>query len=254
MRLIRIFCLLSVMLCVNVCPVLAKAPTTPKILFTSARDDNYEVYLMNPDGSEQMNLTQHRAQDVQAVWSPTGEQILFVSDRDGVRDLYLMDPDGTHVRRVFKREANRDDPTWAPDGNQIAYTYTDWGAAAGKFSISIATLGEQEEELLVNGFYPVWAPDGTEIAYIAYVAFGHTRRVTLIDLRTRKPNLLLAKKAMDWQNDPAWSAAGGKLVFSWNKHPLPPDHNPLVDAFPVEWRNKVTIYSINRDGTGSNNL
>ena len=51
--------------------VFAQAPTTPKILFTSARDGNYEVYSMNPDGSEQVNLTQHRANDVDAVWSPT---------------------------------------------------------------------------------------------------------------------------------------------------------------------------------------
>ena len=52
----------------------AKAPTTPKILFTSTRDGNREVYMMNPDGSEQVNLTQHRAADLETVWSPTGEQ------------------------------------------------------------------------------------------------------------------------------------------------------------------------------------
>ena len=92
MNLILIFCLLSLMLCVNVCPVFAKAPTTPKILFTSFLESNYEVSVMNPDGTEQVNLTQHRANDLEAVWSPTGEQILFISDRGGVRDLYLMDP------------------------------------------------------------------------------------------------------------------------------------------------------------------
>ena len=62
--------------------------------------------MMNPDGSEQVNLTQHPADDLDAVWSPTGEQILFISDRQGtrVRDLYLMDADGSNVRRVFKRK------------------------------------------------------------------------------------------------------------------------------------------------------
>ena len=71
---------------------------------------------MNPDGSEQVNLTQHRAADLDAVWSSSGEQILFVSDREGVRDLYLMDPDSRKVQRVFKKDAYRDDPTWSPDG------------------------------------------------------------------------------------------------------------------------------------------
>ena len=72
----------------------AQAPGTAKIVFVSARDLNREIYLMNPDGSEQVNLTKNLADDLFPVWSPTGEQILFVSDRDGIRDLYLMDADG----------------------------------------------------------------------------------------------------------------------------------------------------------------
>ena len=233
--------------------LLAQAPTTPKILFTAAAwDGNYEIHIMNPDGSEQVNLTQHRANDVGAVWSPTGEQILFVSDRGGNRivfdrDLYLMDPDGSNVRRVFKREASRHSPTWSPDGTQIAYELVNSGNRMT--TIHIATLGEQEERPLVDGFYPAWSPDGTEIAYTTYLqGIGHTRRITLIDLNTRKRKLLLPKEAMDWQNRPSWSSVGDKLVFSWNKNPLPPDHDPL-DRFPPEWRNKETIYSVNRDGT-----
>ena len=253
MRLIRIFCLLSVMLCVNVFPVFAKAPTTAKILFTSARDGNREVYMMNPDGSQQVNLTQHRADDQQAVWSPTGEQILFVSDRGGVRDLYLMDPDGTHVRRVFKRKAkvNKDSPTWSDDGKQIAYGINDWDNI--KFLIYVATLGEQEEVLVAEGFGPAWSPAGKEIAYTSYVIGNFHRRVTLIDIHTQKPKHLLPKKAMPWQNHPSWSTTGDKLVFSWNQNPLPPDHKP-DKRFPPEWRAKETIYIVNSDGSGLRQL
>ena len=52
---------ISVLLLLNasIPPLFAEAPTTPKILFTSARDGNREVYIMNPDGSEQVNLTKH---------------------------------------------------------------------------------------------------------------------------------------------------------------------------------------------------
>ena len=149
-------------LCGNLSPLFAKAPTTPKILFTSTRDGNYEVYIMNPDGSKQVNLTQHRADDLQAVWSPTGEQILFVSDRDGIRDLYLMDPDGSNVRRVFKKVVYRYYPTWAPDGKQIAHMHKAHNLRAS--IIYTATLGKQKEESFVNALYPAWSPDGTEIA------------------------------------------------------------------------------------------
>ena len=93
---------------VNISPLLAKAPTTSKILFTSVRDGNYEIYIMNPDGSEEVNLTQHPANDQQAAWSPTGEQILFVSDRNGeIEDLYLMNADGSNVRRVFNEKRKK---------------------------------------------------------------------------------------------------------------------------------------------------
>ena len=101
MRMVLIFCMIILQLmCVRVCRVLAEAPTTPKILFTSERDRNREVYMMNPDGTEQVNLTQHGADDQQAVWSPTGEQILFVSDRGGTPDLYF---DGCRWRECPQR-------------------------------------------------------------------------------------------------------------------------------------------------------
>ncbi len=237
---------------VNVHPLFAEAPTTPKILFTSARDGNRDVYIMNPDGSEQVNLTQHPADDQQAIWSPTGEQILFASNRGhkvwGSWDLYLMDPDGKNVRRVFKKETFRKDPTWSPDGKQIAYNNTNWDA--GESHIYIATLGEQEEERIVEGFDPAWSPDGTELAYVTYLL--NARRVTLIDVRTKKTERLLPRKATPWQSNPSWSAAGDKLAFSWNIHKVPP-----VDAKRAvwdAWAVTKTIYIVNRDGTGLKQL
>ena len=144
---LSLLCAYSLML---VCPAFAKAPTTPKIVFTSAHVDNYDIYIMNPDGSEQTNLTQHPAEDRLAVWSPTGEQILFVSDRGGERDLYLMNIDGSNVRRVFKDELKgstyRDRPTWSPDGRQFAYMHINWDNDT--YAIYIATLGEQAEDFI----------------------------------------------------------------------------------------------------------
>ena len=228
----------------SVCLLFAQAPTTPKILFTSTRDGNRDVYIMNPDGSEQVNLTQHPADDQGAVWSPTGEQILFASNRDfkswGTWDLYLMDPDGSNVRRVFKKKTFRKSPTWSPDGTQIAYSSIDWDRLESY--IHIATLGEQEEEELVTGAsYPSWSPDGSEIA----CTVGD--RLTLINIRTEARKQLLPRKAVNFQRDPSWSAAGDKLAFTWNKHPLPP-----IDAARAVWdvwQAKMTIYIVNRDGT-----
>ena len=202
--------------------------------------------MMNPDGTEQVNLTQHRSQDLRAVWSPTGEQILFVSDRRGKRDLYLMNPDGSNIRRVFKRKIQewRTDPTWSPDGKQFAYRQWDRDGNFRKFGIYIATLGEQDVELFGKYSFAAWSPDGTEIACPI------EGRITFINVHTREQEQLLPKRAMFWQSHPSWSAVGDKLAFVWNKNPFPPDHKVGIEPVPEVWLNKRTVYIINRDGTG----
>ena len=66
-----------------------------RIAFESNRDGNLEIYSMNPDGSDQVNLTNDPAEDPDPVWSPDGTRIAFVTASEGHRNIYVMNADGS---------------------------------------------------------------------------------------------------------------------------------------------------------------
>ena len=189
----------------------AQAPKTEKIAFSSNRDGNWEIYLMNPNGSRQERLTRNNALDHSPVWSPNGEQILFTSDRDGVRDLYVMDADGSHVRRVFGKPAVRIEPTWSPDGERIAFH-----AETPRWSIQTATIhgGDVKQVALAewHGGNPSWSANGKEIAFVRNV--GGTHRIFIVNLGSGDIRTFLPKK-QSLLYTPSWAPEGGKLAFCW---------------------------------------
>lgn len=245
-----------IVLYVNMCSVFAAAPATQKIVFTSNRDGNAEIYIMNPDGSGQVNLTRHRAADSDPVWSPTGEHILFVSDRSKTVDLYLMDADGRNVRQLFAKTLRRQHPTWAPNGKRVAYTRVD--VLRGDVGIYVASMNERVEKRIASGMRPMWAPDTSDIAFISSdwliplndgfggIEFKETN-IQIADSRTHaKKELTLP--GFPFVFDLVWSPDSTKIAFSGiniDAIPLPvllqEDHNLLDEK---------AIYLMNRDGTG----
>ena len=83
------------------------------IAFTSDRDGNNEIYLMNPDGSGQTRLTDNGAQDYFPTWSSDGTRIAFVSDRDGNNEIYVMKADGSRQTRLTNNSTDDELPAWS---------------------------------------------------------------------------------------------------------------------------------------------
>ena len=84
----------------------AWSPDGSRIAFTSQRDGNDEIYVMDADGSNQQRLTNDPAQDWWSSWSPDGFCIIFVSKRDRNCDvIWVMDVDGSNQQRLTKGPA-----------------------------------------------------------------------------------------------------------------------------------------------------
>jgi TolB protein len=152
-------------------PLVASKVTTvlpEKIAFESLRDGNYEIYLINPDGSEVTRLTMHPAKDAAPAWSPDGRRLAFISDRDGDDEIYVMARDGTGMVQLTHNDADDDWPTWSPDGTRIAFQ-SNRDDPGVKFDIYVMNAdGSGQTRLTTHSGedrWPDWSPDGLRIAY-----------------------------------------------------------------------------------------
>ena len=107
------------------------SPDSAKILYSTDVDGepqngNYEIYIMNRDGSSQTRLTESPEQDTYPSMSPDGQFIVFESHRDGHAEIYRMNGDGSGVIRLTTLEgqttrtneggpaAGNGNPPWSP--------------------------------------------------------------------------------------------------------------------------------------------
>ncbi len=89
----------------------AWSPDGSKIAFMSTRTGNPEVFVMNANGTNQINITNNSpTADARPSWSRTQNKITFMSMRDGNMEIYLMNGDGTGQTRLTNHPASDDFP------------------------------------------------------------------------------------------------------------------------------------------------
>lgn len=98
----------------------AISPDGTKIAFSRRTGGNYDVYVMNLDGSGERRLTTDVGSDQYPTWSPDSRQIAFESTRSGSKCIHIMDADGSNVRKLTQGPMDSV-PAWSPNGKYMAY-------------------------------------------------------------------------------------------------------------------------------------
>jgi len=146
----------------------AWSPDGARIAFSSSKDGNPEIYVMDRDGGRVQRLTDHPAIDVSPTWSPTGREIAFTSDRSGSPQVYRMDAEGLNLTRISLQGSYNAEPAWSPstEFSEIAYASRIEG---GVFDIVIHDLltNQIRQVTYQRGLNesPSWAPNGRHLAF-----------------------------------------------------------------------------------------
>src|SRR6266571_4094053 len=182
------------------------------IAFHSNRSGNYEIYVMNADGSGQKRLTNNPVADEVPAWSPDGAKIAFASDLYGNYDIYVMNADGSTPIRLTNNPTYDYWPAWSPDGKKLAFV----SDRDGNFEIYVMNAdGTNPTRLTSNStvdFSPAWSPDGTRIAFQCDPDGTANLEICVINADGTNLVRLTNNPALD--EFPAWSRDGSKILFT----------------------------------------
>jgi len=151
----------------------AWSPDSQKIVFDSdICGGNFDICLMNADGTELINLTNKKGGDGGPSWSPNGKKIAFISSRYlnyGNFNIFLVNADGTNpINLTPHLKGWAGVPSWSPNGGKIVFASPSDGNNEIYVINSDGTNLINLTNNLADDSNPVWSPDGKKIVLISY--------------------------------------------------------------------------------------
>ena len=168
-----------------------------------------DIWVMNADGTNQIQLTTSESNDLMPSWFPDIEHIAFISDRTGNWTLWSINLNTKREKQLLDLPDTL--TRLSPDGKQIVFHSKDNGGIINVWTASLA--GGEPKQLTFDkelmGF-PAWSPDGKTIAF--QMKRGDDTHVMVMPSEGGTPVQLTFDKGQSWAY--GWSPDGDKILFA----------------------------------------
>ncbi|MFK5880086.1 MAG: hypothetical protein QM478_11415 [Flavobacteriaceae bacterium] len=165
------------------------SPKGDKIVFTSTRSGDLELYTMNIDGSDVQQITDELGYDGGAFFSPDGTKILFRSSRPKTEteikeykelladdlvmptnmELYVCNVDGSDLKKITDLGSANWAPFFHPSGQKIIFSTNHHKEKHDGFNLFMIDIDGQNLEQItydaVFDAFPMFSPDGTKLIF-----------------------------------------------------------------------------------------
>lgn len=211
---------------------LAHTPTlslfrSAKIVFTSNRAGNDDIFVMDTDGSNLRQLTTDTGQDRNPTITGDGTKVFFESNRNGLPQIYCVNTDGTGEKRLTNNATSDSNPSVTQDGKLVCFTSN----RNGNWEIYLMNNDGSGQKRLTNNSKtddsPEFSPDGSKIVYISDQAADNKRHIWTMSVDGTTQ--FQVTKGLSPETEPRWS----------------PDMQKILFVNSSGW-----IYTIKPDGTG----
>jgi serine/threonine protein kinase len=102
----------------------AYSPDGRRIIFSSNRSGNVDLWALDRSTKELVQLTDDLAIDYDPAFSPDGKHILWTSNRSGNMEIWIADADGGRGRQLSQDGEDAENATMTPDGKWVVYGST----------------------------------------------------------------------------------------------------------------------------------
>ena len=140
--------------CFHPCP----SPDGKKIVYTSIKTDNPDIFIFDLNTKEIEQLTSNKDTDHHPIWSNDGKKIIFESDRSGSFDIYEFDINNKKIKPLIGTPDFDGQVCLSPDGKYLTYSH----GPIGKRNIIIKNISNGLEYSITKEYDNSWPDWSTE--------------------------------------------------------------------------------------------